>query len=514
MKKNIVIAGLSVLLCLSVVLGLRLWKTDSDEKRDLQNRLTELEAQEERSAVLKGVSKRMEEIAFEQKQVSDMRREKAIEQAIIAQEMSQRALKAQAEAKASEKAAIEAYDTAEMQRQIAEQQRLQAEYSKHVADTLSYIALGRSLGLRSYSLYQAGKTELSNLLAYAAYDYTKAYGGDLYNSSIYRALSLNSKSMNVIDIQDGAVFRIVPDQHKNLITISILGEINLHEINGGKVNNKCLFKDSRFKFKDVYVAKDGSIFAVSRTGYVVIVGEGAPKIVEMQNMVRPNFLSPMKDGRHLLIVGLDGMAVMDLKTCQITDQRPIDFEVTCVSSLNGHPLLFDNRGRMHEVRNLQQFDTRKVPVKGEVTAFAYSAALGLSAYGTKDGNITVVDNSGRSEQLVAHRSRVSQIMIDGTSLYSSSYDGTLNLWMLTGLKVEPIELISSIGWIHDFTIGEKKDYLWASTANGSVVEHLISVNAMANRVRQHLKRDFTTDEWDYYIGSNIPFRSFMKEKTR
>lgn len=105
-------------------------------------------------------------------------------------------------------------------------------------------------------------------------------------------------------------------------------------------------------------------------------------------------------------------------------------------------------------------------------------------------------------------------MIDGTSLYSSSYDGTLNLWMLTGLKVEPIELISSIGWIHDFTIGEKKDYLWASTAYGSVVEHLISVNAMANRVRRHLKRDFTTDEWDYYIGSNIPFRSFMKEKTR
>ncbi len=513
MNKNIVIAGLSALLCLLVVLGGNLWKTDSDEKRNLQDQLAELKAQELRSSVLKGVSKRMEEIAFEQMKVSDVRREKAIEQAKIAEEMSQRALQAQAAAKASERTALEAYDTAEKQRKIADQQRQQAEYSKRVADTLSYIVLARSLGLRSFSLYQADKTELSNLLAYAAYDFTKVNGGNLYSYSIYRALTANSKSVNVIDMQDGAITAIEPDSHKNLVTVSILGEVNLHDIHGKKASKKCLFRNRNFRFKDVYVTADGIIFVACKNCHVVIIDGEETKVVDVPNMMQLQNIWPMKDGKRLLLVGTRKLAVMDIKTYRITDERDIDFEVTCVSRLNGNPILFDNLGRMHEVRNLQSLDTRKVPVNSVITAFDYSEALGLSAYGTKSGNITVVDKTGRSEQLVAHRSRVSNIQIDGTNLYSSSYDGTLNMWSLSGLTVEPIELINSVGWILDFMIGENKDYVWASTASGIVVEHLISVNEMASRVRQNLKRDFTTEEWNYYIGSNIPYRSFMKEKT-
>jgi len=35
---------------------------------------------------------------------------------------------------------------------------------------------------------------------------------------------------------------------------------------------------------------------------------------------------------------------------------------------------------------------------------------------------------------------------------------------------------------------------------------------MVERIRQKLKRDFTKDEWNYFIGEKIPYESFISTK--
>jgi hypothetical protein len=38
---------------------------------------------------------------------------------------------------------------------------------------------------------------------------------------------------------------------------------------------------------------------------------------------------------------------------------------------------------------------------------------------------------------------------------------------------------------------------------------LITVSEMAKYIKESLTRDFTQEEWAYYIGNNIPYESFI-----
>ena len=42
-----------------------------------------------------------------------------------------------------------------------------------------------------------------------------------------------------------------------------------------------------------------------------------------------------------------------------------------------------------------------------------------------------------------------------------------------------------------------------------MVEYIISIDMMKERIRKNLQRDFTEEEWNYYIGNGIPYRSLM-----
>jgi hypothetical protein len=161
-----------VLLAGTTAVGYMKWKAEHQKVEDLQQQLAILKQHEMRSVIDRSVSAQMEDIANEQRKISDEKREEALQQTRIANEMRlrseverQNALIAERNAVASEKKALEASEVAEAQRQMAEHQRIQAEFSKRMADTLSYIALGRSLGSISTIQYQAGNDEVADLLS-------------------------------------------------------------------------------------------------------------------------------------------------------------------------------------------------------------------------------------------------------------------------------------------------------------------------------------------------------------
>jgi len=509
---------LTVLLLLSLLSNFLIWKVGSDRQRDLESQVAQLQALEKRSTVVRGVSRRMEEIAFQQKLVSDNRREEALEQARIAQQMTrlseqerQRALKAEREATASELSAREAYETAERQRRVAELQRVVAETSKRMADTLSYISLGHSLGLRAVSLFHAGKTSLSRLMAYASFSFVRDYHGDLYHPSVYEALVKISQSTITQSLQNGTISALepVPGHDGRLVTVSILGDIYQHEATGTAIKSRCLLSDRRYKFKGLYIDAAGTIYALSRTGHLVVVKHGEVVTVDVPSVSSPSFLAVMKSGKELLIVGKGAMATFDMQQYAITGTVPISFDATCVSRLDAQPLIFDRQGCQHMVSSLQQITTKKVPVKGVITAFAYSHGSGISAYGTLSGTIYTIAPDGRQSQLVGHRSRVSKLKMDYYSLYSTSYDGTLRLWKLTSDKLDPLTLISSSRWMTDFAISAQRDRGWAVTDNGNLMEQVVLPETMGEIVRRSLTRDFTPEEWRHYVSKNIKQRKLI-----
>ena len=526
MKKGTIITGVTgVLLAGVAATGFIGWQSERQKVEDLEKQVAAMRVQEMRSAVDRSVSAQMEQIANEQREISDEKREEALHQTKVANEMRlrselerQNALEAERNAILSEKRAIEASNIADSQRVMAEHQRLLAEFSKRKADTLSYIALGRSLGSISTIQAQAGNDDVANLLSYASYLYTSRYGGDIYIPAVFQSLMESSKSMVSWTEHTGVVMNLeyMPGEDNRLVSVSNYGEIILSERQGDRLLTQTLFKNSQFDFRDVIIGKStGRIYALSRSGQLVIVMEDLKtiKTIALDKMEHPMRLHDISD-TNLLIIGENSLELFDTKRNIVRGSRQLNFRVIKGSRKEGLPLLFDNQGKMHLVRGLETIETENVPVPGTVTAYCESKNTGIEAYGMSDGTIWLIYKDGKKQKLIGHRSRISKMKLNGRRLYSSSYDGKVNLWITDKEKVEPMALVETKNWIMHFNFDSTKNTFWMGDAKGSLTAVNISVPLMVENVKEKLKRDLTTEEWNYFIGQSIPYESFAGKEVQ
>jgi WD40 repeat protein len=179
------------------------------------------------------------------------------------------------------------------------------------------------------------------------------------------------------------------------------------------------------------------------------------------------------------------------------------------SRKSGLPLLFDDQGKMHLVSGLEHFDTEDVPVQGQVTAYCESKNTGIEAYGMSDGTIWLCYKDGKKQKLLGHLSRISKMKLNGRRLFSSSYDGKVNLWITDNDKIEPMTLIETKNWIMHFNFDSTKNTFWMGDAKGGLTAVNISVPIMVESVKKKLTRDLTTEEWNYFIGQSVPYESFL-----
>ena len=517
-KNSLRLTAYGLVLLASVGAGLYVHHQDSERISELESQLSVLQEQEKQSVVDRRISKQMEEIAYGQQALSEERSQEAIRQSELAQRMTlqseaerKRALEAQGIAEVSAKEAMNAYQMAELQRIEADNQRRQAEQAKQVTDTLNYISLGRTLGSQSYAIHQAGETELGNMLAYASYLYTSEYGGNLYSSAVYPALTRSAGGRRFWNTNLGSISRIyISPQDGSILTVSTYGEIFKHEMQGNQMITHHLMNDKQYCFRDVYAANNGKIYAVSYTGQLVIINGNNKNIINIENVDKPFSLEYMNDGKELLIIGENNIAMLDVATDKMIGTRHLNYRIFSTGRRDYKPLLFDNKGGMHLVNSLDDITNEQVPVPGQVTAFASSKNEKLTAYGMSDGTIWLTDRWGNTHKLMAHLSQVTKIKLNGKRLYSSSYDGKLLFWMTGDSQIKPITLIQSGSWLTDFTFSSNKDYILTGEHNGTISEYLVSLPMMAERIKKSLKRNFTEQEWNYYVGKSIPYRKIKK----
>ena len=520
-KKSIITAIGGLALAGGAVTGVVGWQSERKKVVELQSQLAAMKRQEMRSTIDRSVSAQMEEIANEQREISDEKREEALQQTRIANEMRirseqerQNALEAERNAVASEKKALEASAIADSQRVMAEHQRIQAEFSKRMADTLSYIALGRSLGSISTIQYQAANDEVANLLSYASYLYTSRYGGDVYNPAVFQSLMQSSQSMVSWTQHSGAVTHLeyMPNEVNRLVSISNYGEILLSERNGSRLQTTELFKDSRYDFRDVIIDQfSNNIYAVSRNGYLVVIpkDQKTPKIIELTGIEHPMRLHDLSE-RYMLVIGEKSIGLVDNRRFSLRNVKQLPFRVTFGSRKNKLPLLFDDMGNMHLVKGLEDISTEKVPVSGKVTAYCESKNTGFEAYGMSDGTIYLVNKDGKVQKLLGHRSRISKMKLNGRRLFSASFDGSVNLWITSNEKIEPMTLLQTSNWILHFNFDSTKNTFWMGDAKGNLTAVNISIPTMVEWMQKKMKRNLTPDEWNYFIGKNVPYETFIK----
>ena len=149
-----------------------------------------------------------------------------------------------------------------------------------------------------------------------------------------------------------------------------------------------------------------------------------------------------------------------------------------------------------------------------MTAFASSKGTKIKAYGMSDGTIWYINPEGKRQKLVGHQSRITKIKIINWRIHSASYDGLLNLWIANRSKIEPMPIIQNNGWIMNFTFDEKKEAVWCSDQKGNITESLISIPLMRLMLKSRVMRNLTREEWNYYVGRNIPYEEVKGKEAR
>ena len=524
MKKTVAIANAIAVLLLGgacVALGV-LYNRQLSRNAELEVQLQQLARQEQQSVVRQHINAQMEEIANEERRISDEQRDLAIEQTRVAEQerlnAEQQRRQAETErqnALAAEQKAVEASKTAQQQRAVAEQQRTAAEYSKRVTDTLSYLTLARSLAGNAVTQHMAGNREIADLLAYTATLFTYRYRGDIYSGMTYQALALTSQNKNVWNKHKGSVTDIsfLDDSGNDLLTCSTYGEVFHHHLKGTNLQTKTLVHDARYDFRHLYIERNRNVcYALSRTGHLLVIrNDRVEQIVE----TGINNLLGMKqaEGRHYLF-GEHDIALFDTNTAAVTRRKKLPAKLVCFSSTGNVPLLFDNRGNQYVVKDFDNIETSRVPFSGQVTAYAESDNGHTKVYGMKDGTLHYVNSDGKATRLTGHRSLISNVKIDGHRIFTSSYDGTTNLWLTGAAKTEPMTLFSCSGWVISFTSDPREDNIWAGDQKGNLTETLIDLPTMIERIRSRLSRNFTRDEWNYYVGSNVPYEEILGKEVR
>lgn len=484
--------------------------------------LTELNAlrkQEKQSDLIQSVSRQMEEIAYQQKDISEERRREAVAQTEKASRMQHQANVERERALAAQSEAEKAYRQADWQKELAMKRLLQAEYSRRVADTLSYLSLGRSLGTFSVIQYQSGNTELAALLAYSSWNFTQKSGGDAFHPAIFNALSRSCQQGHSWFHHKGAITSIIPvepidsiHQNERLVTCSKYGELLRWDYDGKYYSVTTLVKDTRYDFRCVYQSPNGFIYSLSYNGSLVIAGPSGIQVIPLSGSGF-KWMVPL-EGNRLCIISTQGIYIFDCLGHTVHSVDTLGATITFAGKSEKCIYVFMEEGR-----------TKIYSLKGEFIRYAKDQTDGLSvtafcslsgtgyAVGCKDGCILLCQPDGTViKKLIGHRAPVTSLSIQGSRLFSGSYDNTLRMWNMEEVKVEPAVILEHTGWIHSFYLSSDEAFVFMGDEQGGLYQFPFSPAYMADVILGRLVRNFTREEWEYYIGVRIPFESYYSPK--
>ena len=527
---------------------------------ELNNRIDEMKAAERNALITKRISEQMEDIAYEQKALSDKQRMRAEEQSRIADiergkaELERGlAVKAEQQARASAQEAETMRLIAEQQSVLATQHMEEALQARSHADTLFYQSLARSLAQTSITQYKSGDKSLAALLAYSAWYYTDKFNGNVYHQDIYTALLDNAPraKMHIGKVSGNPRAMIkIPETHskdgkKGYVIATDYGEVchlaptvDAAGIFNGYDEYRILNNEKYF-FRDICIA-EGDILALDVSGMLVkaritdtkrepkynnFPGRGQNQIKEddiISHKHLPLSNMPQERWRHLLqnddgkiiAVGEHQVVWLDATGNNILYTHTVNDDISEAGVVGNKLAVFTKTGNLLTFIDGKPSNSSRVslPRNNPVSYYYYMKDKGMHILGTEDGDVLLYDNNYKYvKSLVGHSGAITHMEHLGWCLATSSYDRKICLWNLNDIdsQIAPIEVYYE-KWPLCFTTNKDNWTLIVGLADGDIESLHISVDDNKNNVHDHIERDFTPQEWEYYIGKGVKYRRFKE----
>ena len=498
---------------------------------ELQEDISELQKKELQAKVTQRVSEQMEDIAFQQKNISDKQRDEALKQSQIADIERGKAEIERGLAQQAQMQAVEAAQQADQMRIIAENQTelatnnmMDAEEARAKADTLFYLSMGNSLAQAALAKGSVA-TDISRLLSYASWHYTKQYGGSENSDNVYKALLYSSNSIDKINTELKGSVRSIDIINiggaRWVLSVTDYGEVAL--CNNAREHHRFYVEDA--PFRGMTMISSNRCAAITSNGKVIVMefsGAHNPqmKVVGMIRLgagvwrdicyIGKGLVVVMSD-RSLVWVNGESMGVKAVTKLE-TGLHSLGYE-----SDSGILHLFGKNG-LHYVASASNNNQCKrsdlTSVKELITAYFYNKSTGTHLLGTESGTIYIISKNGRiMNTLSGHTGAITSIKSLNQAVISTSYDHTMRFWSFASMTsiAESIEFRFE-AWPLSFVVDNDSQMIWIGNEAGSVNRFCTSASKNADATKALLRREFTMDEWNYYIGKSVPYRTFMKNK--
>jgi hypothetical protein len=515
-----------------VALGLFIWTrelqvtAEKESQRAETQRLlaeaktTEAQHQSEKAEKAALEADEQRKVAEYQTQIAERERLEAERMAAEARKQTDLANTQRILALKNEKDANEQKDQAEIQKQLAEKAREEA-FQRRMLTT------ARSMAVKS--LQASNDPDLSALLAYQAFDFNSKYAGqmndvDIY-SGLYQALKVSlGNNFNVYAGHNDAVRSVhfIPGTN-TFISAGNEGRILKWDVDD-ETKKFTSISEGRNLIEQILVSPDGELLicAENNAGITLfnLKNENLPPITYRGSDPNIRTMAVTPDSKNLFTAGTSGsIDYWELKTGEYKQfaNTPSKINTLALSpdgvmlasgTNDGKIVLWKTKGETSSI-NIYKDSLNPVQCLAFAPDYSYLTA------GTLKGEILIFNTSNFEllRTLSKHKARITELSFspDGKTLASSSFDSNILFWNMLDLTSPPIQLEDHSGFAFTVAFNSDGKHVVSGSSEGS---RLISRPAYSNLLADHIcrlvKRNFTEEEWNIYVGTDIPYEKTCK----
>ena len=485
------------------------------------------------------------QVAVEQQLLAEQSAEEARKQQSLADSakeiavyQQQRALISATEAKRQQTLADSAKEIAVYQQQQAEISAEEATKQKNLAEEASAEAYRRQIlstaqSMAVKALQVDNDTNLKALLAFQAYLFNKDNGGIEHHADIYSALhdavlAQKDEKYNVFTGHTDAVRSIVfiPGT-TSFFSGGSDGQILKWDIND-LAKKYTVVIDNELVNRIIDVSNDGKWLACGTDGmgiqlFNITSPAGGQPVTLSGHTNRIRALDFMPDNQHFLTAGLDNqILIWNINTGNNQVFTTVESQVQV--------LAVENSGRWvaggTEDGQIILWETAKPENKivlyqekgNEVLALSFDPSGTLLASGDRNGNVKIwnLERKNMVINLRGHSARITGLSFsrDGKILASTSYDATARLWDAGNWNNQPIVLQDNSGYVFSVALSPDSKYVVTGSADENrLVFNPTQTKVMAEDICEKIERNFTTEEWNTYVGEGINYEETCNRKT-
>lgn len=492
---------------------------------------------EQLALVEKTNAQEQEKIARNQKQIAEESARKAELEKQNAEKQKQLALQKEKEANQQKKNAQKASIYANQARNLAETEKQKAIQQRFTADSLRKVALAsekkasrlrilsvaQTLAVKSASVQKGTFDEnIKSLLAIQAHTFNKSNGGNLHNPDVYHALYMANK-----EVMDEEQFK--NNFHTDMVR-SVAFSPNEKEVAHCGSDGMLLICDIQHlqKITSAFPRQTAILenLCYNASGNkIACTGDRSEILIfdAKQHTQQPERIAQLHTdkisglawkGDQLITIGTDQtLKIISAVTQKVVDTIRLLSTPTCLT-LTGNQqkaligfddgylvsVLFGDKPEMIELKKLN----------GKITALAVSTDGNYLAAGMNDGKIQLINlNKPASvpKYLNQHKSTVTGLSFDktGHKMLSSGLDGFVFFWDITNSDPEPIAYKEHDSWVWSVAFHPSGKIFCSAGKDKQVIKYLADDELLVASLQAKVKRNFTLEEWLYFVGKDIPY---------